>query len=907
MNKYENNDIEEIKSHLMEYINENRSFKGVNFSCFNGKAHSHNDKHPSSAIVPGTDNKLWKCFTCGEAGDIFKAVKLNEGKDFKQALSYLSSKYGVNLQSTNNPKYQTPYHKGDEVEDFSLIINEFHKSVNQTHYYNDRGLSERIINKYRLGFDPIKKGFKYLLPVSNSFITWRSDSVEKAGRYKNQGKTSPFNEIYLKDTSLTVKYIFVVEGTFDALSLEEIGYSAISINSVSSVNHFIELLTLYNENLKDKIIILAGDNDDAGKEMNEKLKTTLTSLNIKSSIYNKYSKLKDMNESLISNRKALEDDISTFLQEVEAYDCSNALIVTESPTTKPIKQIADEFGKSIYIYNNSYYKRTPNGDRPISNFILVPVEIIKNDIITILTLDLISTTTKKIRKKISLEDFMSSKSFKKAINNIDFCFTGTDNDLEYIKSFLAKERFVEKTGVLHTGFYKEDDKWLFVSGDKTINQILEFDDRYVLIENYKELDTSLLSVNSITKEELITISGSLFKFNNLKKTATILAYAASTFLKERLWKSSTIKFPHLLLVGEAGSGKSQTVESIIAPILGLNRAALGASKCTSFTTLKIASSSNTCPLVIEEYKPSQIGPTRVKDISNLLRDIYDHHAGTRGRADQSIVTYNLQSPIIMVGESGTSETAVVERSLQITFSKLDIAELPIREDFARLKNNEELLNKFGRALLNEALMANDEDLLNLYKTFLDNKVDVKIIAPRVRNSVACCLLGLSLIKRVFNRLGLNMSTATGIDESELIEAINNVTFSDLLNDNPSSKSAIDQTLEIFDRMAENELLVENVDYAILKGSILALRINKFYDRFTKYVGECRIETEMLPQSQFTQQLRRTSYFHKYDNARFVKYENGREIPDLQKAYFLDINALKEKGLDLNKLIQKSQK
>lgn len=903
MRKFSNEAIEEIKSHLIDYIKETREFKGMNFSCFNSDAHSNNDKHPSAAIVPGTDNKVWKCFGCGESGDIFKAVKLNEGKDFKEALPYLADKYGAIAENTETTSYKASINKNEEVKDFSEEIDTFHKYVSQTSYYTNRGLSERIINKYKLGFHPIRKDFKYLLPVSNSFIIWRSDSIEKNGRYRNEGKTVPFNERYLLDSSLTKQYIFVTEGLFDALAFEELGYEAISINSVSNANKFIELVASNKENVKEKIFILSGDNDSKGIEMNEKLNEALCSIGIKSSIYNDFSKYKDVNEALIKDRRTLETSINKFIDRLESFDWSSYFKTTQKSSLTTTNNVNSEFGESVYILNNCYYKRTSSGGKAISNFTLTPVEVIQSDKVTVITFDAITNMNKKIRRKITLEDFMSAKSFKKAINHIDYCFSGSDNDLEYIKSSFSQLKYVEKTGLLHTGFHKVEDKWFFTSSDNTIDQSLNTNEQCVMIENHSELDTLLLKIKPIEKDELLKIAEAMFKFNTLKKTATILGYIAATFLKERLWKSSNIKFPHLLMIGEAGSGKSQTVESVIIPILGLVREAIGASKCTSFTTLKIASSSNTCPLIIEEYKPQQIGPSRVKDISNLLRDIYDHHTGTRGKADQTIQTYNLQCPVIMVGEAGTSETAIVERSLQVIFSKTDIKDSTFQNNFNLLKKNEKLLSKLGRALLNEALLISDDEIIKLYDTLYNDKVDSNINVPRVTNSVTCCLLGLSLIKRVFNRLQLDFGTTIDINEGDLIKAINSAAYCDLLGENSSSKSVIDQTLEVFDRMAENGLLVENIDYTIVKGSHLALRVNKFYDKFTKYVGDCRIEMEVLPQSQFTTQLRHASYFKNYDNARFSKYENGIATADSQKAYLLSIDALKQKQLELNRLLK----
>lgn len=56
----------------------------------------HQEKSPSFHVDPQTG--LWKCFGCGEAGDIFGYVMKRESLDFPDAIRYLADRAGIELQ-----------------------------------------------------------------------------------------------------------------------------------------------------------------------------------------------------------------------------------------------------------------------------------------------------------------------------------------------------------------------------------------------------------------------------------------------------------------------------------------------------------------------------------------------------------------------------------------------------------------------------------------------------------------------------------------------------------------------------------------------------------------------------------------------------------------------------------------
>ena len=134
-------------------------------------------------------------------------------------------------------------------------------------------------------------------------------------------------------------------------------------------------------------------------------------------------------------------------------------------------------------------------------------------------------------------------------------------------------------------------------------------------------------------------------YNEPVKTVPILAWMAGCFIKAHL-REKNIKFPHLMLIGEAGSGKSNTLERVIMPVFSRSKI-IAAGQTTAFTLMKDAASSNIIPMALDEFKPSKIDKHRLDALLNHFRNSYDGQEGIRGRMDQSMVSYELFAPLVV--------------------------------------------------------------------------------------------------------------------------------------------------------------------------------------------------------------------------------------------------------------------
>ncbi len=119
----------------------------------------HNEKTPSFFISPARGT--YKCFGCGEGGDIFSFVEKYEGVDFKGALRILAEKAGVTLEREDPKKVNESKRIYDILE---ITTNYFESGLKKKkeaqEYLRGRGITEKTIEQFRLGF--AKEGWQNL-------------------------------------------------------------------------------------------------------------------------------------------------------------------------------------------------------------------------------------------------------------------------------------------------------------------------------------------------------------------------------------------------------------------------------------------------------------------------------------------------------------------------------------------------------------------------------------------------------------------------------------------------------------------------------------------------------------------------------------------------------------------------
>ena len=148
----DSNQIEEIKNRLdiaqvvEKYVPLRQA--GKNYS---GLCPFHHEKTPSFIVSP--DIQRYKCFGCGETGDIFNFVQKIESIDFPEALEKLAKEAGVELKKQNkNPKYS-------KLEEINYLATKYYykelkNDATASNYIKQRGFNQESIKQFGLGYAP---------------------------------------------------------------------------------------------------------------------------------------------------------------------------------------------------------------------------------------------------------------------------------------------------------------------------------------------------------------------------------------------------------------------------------------------------------------------------------------------------------------------------------------------------------------------------------------------------------------------------------------------------------------------------------------------------------------------------------------------------------------------------------
>jgi DNA primase len=162
-----NNQIEEIKDRLdivnviEKYVKLKRTGKN-----YVGLCPFHTEKTPSFVVSP--DLQRYKCFGCGETGDIFNFLQDIEGIDFPEALEKLAKEAGVELKKS---PYNSKYKVLEEInyKATKYFYNQFKKSSKAQKYMKERGFNENSLKTFGVGYAPKNPKLKDYLAKSKNY------------------------------------------------------------------------------------------------------------------------------------------------------------------------------------------------------------------------------------------------------------------------------------------------------------------------------------------------------------------------------------------------------------------------------------------------------------------------------------------------------------------------------------------------------------------------------------------------------------------------------------------------------------------------------------------------------------------------------------------------------------------
>ena len=285
--------------------------KGKDYKCL---CPFHDDKNPSMSVSPSRG--IYKCFSCGAAGNTVKFIMDHERMTYPEALKYLANKYNIEIVEKEETEEERKRKTAREsMETVTLYAkNYFHdKLLNSKEgkaiglsYLVERGFTEATIKTFGLGYAPdgydifsasaIHAGYKteYLLSTGLSIkgknnklfdrfagrVIFPIESISGkvigfGGRTLKNDKAkylnSPESELYHKSDVLYGLYFakraiskedkcFLVEGYTDVISMYQAGITNVAASSGTALTEGqIKKIKRFTRN-----ITVLYDGDEAG-------------------------------------------------------------------------------------------------------------------------------------------------------------------------------------------------------------------------------------------------------------------------------------------------------------------------------------------------------------------------------------------------------------------------------------------------------------------------------------------------------------------------------------------------------------------------------------------------------------------------------------------------------------------
>jgi DNA primase len=147
----------EIKSKLpvIDVVGETVALKRAG-SAYKGLCPFHAEKTPSFIVSP--DRESWRCFGCGEGGDIFTFLMRRDGIDFREALSRLAEKAGVELsaQTAKDDRHRRRLREALEaaIAWYREVLLQARQADAARVYLAERGLTEETLERFAVGYAP---------------------------------------------------------------------------------------------------------------------------------------------------------------------------------------------------------------------------------------------------------------------------------------------------------------------------------------------------------------------------------------------------------------------------------------------------------------------------------------------------------------------------------------------------------------------------------------------------------------------------------------------------------------------------------------------------------------------------------------------------------------------------------
>ena len=277
----------------------------------------HNEKTPSFYVSPSKG--IFKCFGCGEAGDVVSFLKKHEHFTYPEALRWLARKYNIEIQEEEQTEEQRErqnerdalFHVSEFAQQYfaDLLYNDEMGRAVGLSYFHGRGLSDDIIKRFGLGYcldewtnftdHARKNGYSDAVLEKSGLTIFKEDTKKAYDRFRGRvmfpifspaGRVLGFSGRVLSSEKQAAKYVnspdseiynksrilygllqarsaiskadkcYLVEGNVDVISMHQSGVeNTVASCGTSLTSEQIRLIKRYTPN-----VTVLYDGDSAG-------------------------------------------------------------------------------------------------------------------------------------------------------------------------------------------------------------------------------------------------------------------------------------------------------------------------------------------------------------------------------------------------------------------------------------------------------------------------------------------------------------------------------------------------------------------------------------------------------------------------------------------------------------------
>lgn len=519
----------------------------------------HKEKTPSFSVNPSKG--IYKCFGCGEGGDALSYLVKTRGIQFKELITDLANEFGLELPNTfSGVKHKDTKDlmikactKAAEYYQHAL----FSTSAGETalKYLNNRGIDEKIIKRYLLGFSNKESNHLYII-LKDQFS---NDILEKAGlvlktqkgdyidrfrnritipihdengdivafgaraieegqnpKYLNSSDSLIYNKskllyglYFAKEAIKQTDSIIVMEGYFDVISAQANGIeNCVASCGTSLTQEHIKLISRYSKSRK---IYLSFDTDSAG------IKAANRGAEIIKEAFTGLGNIKQFDESYISTNN-------------EKYACE-IRVITPPEGKDPDEFIrnagAKEFFKHLehaplfidfqlnHVLKKKDKAKTPNEKLKLVKEIIPILSEIQNQIVLTEYVKIVSSTL-NIDEKALLSEIHVDSALHDSIANVNQIVTKSSNIVDKAQKNLLSLYLVN------------ENHFTFQELKNMIDQVEFSNEKLIIVKT--TIDKLICSVNNV-KALIENLYTNLAQNEEAKALITDLICISETFNK----------------------------------------------------------------------------------------------------------------------------------------------------------------------------------------------------------------------------------------------------------------------------------------------------------------------------------------------------------------------------------------